>query len=45
MVDLEKIIWRTSKTFVFGNGYNIVLAIRPARGIVAIGWHWRRKLR
>ena len=30
MVDLEKIIWRTSKTFVFGNGYNIVLAIRPA---------------
>jgi SAM-dependent methyltransferase len=30
MVDLEKIIWRTSKRFVFGNGYNIVLAIRPA---------------
>jgi hypothetical protein len=30
MVDLEKIIWRTSKTFVFGNGYNIVLAIRPS---------------
>jgi hypothetical protein len=26
MVDLEKIIWRTSKTFVFGNGYNVVLA-------------------
>jgi hypothetical protein len=21
MVDLEKIIWRTSKAFVFGNGY------------------------
>jgi hypothetical protein len=30
MVDLEKIIWRTSKTFVFGNGYNIVLAMKPA---------------
>ena len=29
MVDLEKIIWRTSKVFVFGNGYNIVLAIKP----------------
>jgi SAM-dependent methyltransferase len=26
MVDLEKIIWRTSKAFVFGNGYNVVLA-------------------
>ena len=34
MVDMEKIIWRTSKVFVFGNGYNIVLAIKPypARG-------------
>ena len=30
MVDLEKIIWRTSKTFVFCNGYNIVLAMKPA---------------
>ena len=30
IVDLAKIIWRTSKRFVFGNGYNIVLAIRPA---------------
>ena len=29
MVDLEKIIWRTSKIFVFGNGYNIVLASKP----------------
>ena len=29
MVDLEKIIWRTSKVFVFGNGYNIVLATKP----------------
>jgi ubiquinone/menaquinone biosynthesis C-methylase UbiE len=26
MVDLERIIWRTSKVFVFGNGYNIVVA-------------------
>ena len=31
MVDLEKIIWRTSKMFVFGNGYNIVLAMKPRR--------------
>ena len=31
MVELERIIWRTSKTFVFGNGYNIVLAIKPGR--------------
>ena len=30
MVELEWIIWRTSKVFVFGNGYNIVLAIKPA---------------
>ena len=29
MVDMEKIIWRTSKVFVFGNGYNIVLATKP----------------
>ena len=29
MVDLERIIWRTSKVFVFGNGYNIVLATKP----------------
>jgi len=28
-VELEKIIWRTSKVFVFGNPYNIVLAIKP----------------
>ena len=26
MVDVERIIWRTSKTFVFGNPYNIILA-------------------
>jgi SAM-dependent methyltransferase len=30
MMDLEKIIWRTSKMFVFGNGYNVVLAIKPS---------------
>ncbi len=29
MVELEQIIWRTSKVFVFGNGYNIVLATKP----------------
>jgi hypothetical protein len=28
---LERIIWRTSKIFVFGNGYNIVLATKPGR--------------
>lgn len=29
-VDLERIIWRTSKGFVFGNAYNTVLATKPA---------------
>ncbi len=29
MVELEQIIWRTSKVFVFGNAYNIVLARKP----------------
>ncbi|MDD4933266.1 MAG: methyltransferase domain-containing protein [Methylacidiphilaceae bacterium] len=29
MVHLERIIWNTSKAFVFGNAYNIVLAYRP----------------
>ncbi|MGD9896260.1 MAG: cyclopropane-fatty-acyl-phospholipid synthase family protein [Candidatus Methylacidiphilaceae bacterium] len=29
MIELERIIWRTSKTFVFGNAYNIVLAEKP----------------
>jgi SAM-dependent methyltransferase len=29
MVELEKIVWRTSKVFVFGNAYNIVLASKP----------------
>jgi ubiquinone/menaquinone biosynthesis C-methylase UbiE len=28
-VELERIIWRTSKTFVFGNPYNTVLATKP----------------
>jgi cyclopropane fatty-acyl-phospholipid synthase-like methyltransferase len=28
-VELEKIIWRTSKVFVFGNPYNTVLALKP----------------
>jgi SAM-dependent methyltransferase len=30
MVELEQIIWRTGKVFVFTNGYNIVLATKPA---------------
>lgn len=29
-VELERIIWRTSKAFVFGNAYNTVLATKPA---------------
>ena len=29
MVELERIIWRTSKVFVFGNAYNVVLARTP----------------
>jgi len=29
-VELESIIWRTSKGFVFGNAYNTVLATKPA---------------
>jgi len=29
VVGLERIIWRTSKVFVFGNAYNIVLAGKP----------------
>jgi hypothetical protein len=28
-IELEWIIWRTSKTFVFGNPYNTVLATKP----------------
>ncbi len=28
-IDLERIIWRTSKGFVFGNPYNLVLAFKP----------------
>jgi SAM-dependent methyltransferase len=28
-VELERIIWRTSKVFVFGNPYNTVLAVKP----------------
>jgi hypothetical protein len=29
MVELERIIWRTSKVFVFGNTYNVILARKP----------------
>src|SRR6516165_8960735 len=28
-LELERIIWRTSKVFVFGNPYNTVLATKP----------------
>jgi cyclopropane fatty-acyl-phospholipid synthase-like methyltransferase len=35
-VHLEKIIWRTSKLFVFGNPYNTVLAFKPE---TASGFH------
>ena len=28
-VELERIIWRTLKVFVFGNPYNTVLATKP----------------
>jgi cyclopropane fatty-acyl-phospholipid synthase-like methyltransferase len=28
-IELESIIWRTSKVFVFGNAYNTVLATKP----------------
>ena len=31
-IELEWIIWRTSKTFVFGNPYNTVLAMKPLAG-------------
>jgi SAM-dependent methyltransferase len=41
MVDLEKIIWRTSKIFVFGNGYNIVLASKPLKA----GARWTKSIR
>jgi SAM-dependent methyltransferase len=35
MAELEKIIWRTSKIFVFGNGYNIIVATKPAQAAAA----------
>jgi SAM-dependent methyltransferase len=34
-VELERIIWHTSKGFVFGNAYNTVLAIKPATALSA----------
>ena len=36
-VELEKIIWRTDKVFVFGNPYNTVLAIKPEQAPRAEG--------
>lgn len=35
-VELEWIIWRTSKLFVFGNAYNTVLATKPAAASPAV---------
>ena len=35
-IELEWIIWRTSKSFVFGNPYNIVLATKPMAGSSAV---------
>ena len=37
MVGLERIIWRTSKVFVFGNGYNVVLASKLPRASTRAG--------
>jgi len=34
MVDMERIIWRTSKAFVFGNAYNTVLAVKTDEQVV-----------
>ena len=34
-VDLERIIWRTSKVFVFGNPYNLVLAFKPPAAAIS----------
>jgi len=36
MVELERIIWRTSKVFVFGNPYNTVLATKPLRAASSV---------
>ena len=36
-VELESIIWRTSKAFVFGNAYNTVLATRPTASSAKLG--------
>jgi len=35
-VELEGIIWRTSKGFVFGNAYNTVLATKPAAALSSV---------
>jgi cyclopropane fatty-acyl-phospholipid synthase-like methyltransferase len=36
-VELESIIWRTSKGFVFGNAYNMVLATKPTASSAKFG--------
>jgi len=35
-VELEGIIWRTSKAFVFGNAYNTVLAVKPSAAVSSV---------
>ena len=35
-VELERIIWRTSKVFVFGNPYNTVIAMKPEPSLMAM---------
>ena len=35
-VELEKIIWRTSKVFVFGNPYTTVLATKPVAAVAEV---------
>lgn len=35
MVSMERIIWQTSKAFVFGNAYNIVIAHKPTPSLAA----------
>ena len=34
IVNMERIIWRTSKAFVFGNAYNTVLAVKASLPVV-----------
>ena len=42
-VELERIIWRTSKVFVFGNPYSTVLAMKPEPWLMAVDGAVRRE--